>query len=113
MALIIKSLAEIFQIMCFKEAFDSPVVLCAAYVSLLKIGTCVPSAFADGKGLVGLSLPSIDVSFGAMISKLDAENYGLVLQELLGAGVDEVMAITALEVAIDSAGEGISYPDPC
>jgi hypothetical protein len=40
-AMIVKSLAEIFQIMCFKDAFDSPVVLCAVYISLLKLCTSI------------------------------------------------------------------------
>ena len=36
--LIIHSLHEIFEIMCFHNAFDSAIVLCAAYISLCRIG---------------------------------------------------------------------------
>src|SRR5436190_444613 len=36
--LVIHSLLTIFEIMCFKNAFDSPIVLCAAYISLCRIG---------------------------------------------------------------------------
>jgi hypothetical protein len=45
--LVIQSMYECFQIMCFQNAFDSPLTLCAAYVSLCKIGK-----FSGSKSLI-------------------------------------------------------------
>ena len=35
--LTVQSLEDIFEITCFQNAFDSPIVLCATYMSLCKI----------------------------------------------------------------------------
>jgi hypothetical protein len=36
--LTVQSLMEIFEIMCIHDDFESPIVLCAAYISLLEAG---------------------------------------------------------------------------
>src|ERR1700734_1524621 len=88
------SLEEMFQIMCSQEAFDSPVVLCAAYIALLK---------------THIASPELVKCFGTEISKLDPVAYDLVLQELLNTARQEVTVIEACLIALDSAPQGASF----
>lgn len=88
------SLEEMFQIMCSQEAFDSPVILCAAYIALLK---------------TNIASPNLVTCFGTEISKLDPVAYDLVLQELLNTARQQTTVIEALLIALDSAPQGASF----
>jgi hypothetical protein len=85
------SLEEIFQIMCSQGAFDSPIVLCAAYIALLRSGAISPQ---------------IVECFRREVSKLDVFAYDAVLQELLAMARLDLIAIDALLLATGSASEG-------
>ena len=76
---------EIFQIMCLQRSFDTPLVLCAAFISLIRYGFSTPQSVR---------------SFESLISTLNGEEYDLTLQELVVTAVQDVAAAEALQIAI-------------
>jgi hypothetical protein len=98
--LVLRSLEEMFEIMCCQKAFESPVVLCAAYIALLKNG---PSSQATTKGTRQIR---VDSCFGGMVSTLNSVGYDLVLQEMLATGLKDGEALVALGIALDNSPDG-------
>ena len=98
--LVLRSLEEMFEIMCFQKAFESPVVLCAVYIALLKNR---PSLQGTRKGT--RQIP-VDSCYGGMVSTLNSVGYDLVLQEMLATGLEDVEALAALGIALDNCPDG-------
>jgi len=78
---------EIFQIMCLQRSFDTPMVLCAAFISLIRYGFSTPQSVR---------------SFESLISTLNGAEYDLTLQELVVTAVKDAAAVEALQIAIGS-----------
>lgn len=97
--LVLRSLEEMFEILCFQKAFESPVVLCAAYIALLKNRT--------DQSEKGTRQVRVDTCFGGMVSALNLIGYDSVLQEMLVMGLDEVNALEALRIALDNCPNGL------
>jgi len=102
--LVLRSLEEIFEILCFQKAFESPVVLCAAYIALLKNR---PSLQETTKGTKRVR---VDSCFGGMVSTLNSVGYDFVLQEMLATGLEDVEALAALGIALDNCPDGANLP---
>ena len=106
--LVIQSLHEIFEIMCFQNAFESPLILCAAYISLCKIGK-----FGALQSLIleqnTTNERSIGLCFGKLVSNLDADGLDLIFQELLATAIEDTTAVNALGIALDVATEGVHF----
>src|SRR5271155_185591 len=102
--LVLQSLEEMFEIMCFQKAFESPVVLCAAYIALLKSR---PTSQETTKGSRQIR---VDSCFGGMVSTLNFVGYELVLQEMLATGLEDVEALAALGIALDNCPDGANPP---
>ena len=83
---------EMFQIMCLQRSFDTPLVLCAAFISLFKHG---------------FSTPQIVQGFERLISTLNGVAYDLTLQELAVTAVHDVAAVEALQIAVGSPPAGM------
>ena len=86
--LLLQSLEQIFCIMCY-QPFESPLVLAAAYIALLRIGR------AD--------VPTFGGSFARIVSKLDLNDLDLLLQEIVATAIEEPAAVVVLEVTIHAA----------
>lgn len=97
--LVLRSLEEMFEILCFQKAFESPVVLCAAYIALLKNRM--------DQSEKGTRQVRVDTCFGGMVSTLNLIGYDLVLQEMLVTGLDNVSALKALRIALDNCPNGL------
>jgi len=98
--LVLRSLEEMFEIMCFQKAFESPVVLCGAFIALLKNR---PALQETTKGTRRVR---VDSCFGGMVSTLNSVGYDLVLQEMLATGLEDVEALAALGIALDDCPDG-------
>jgi len=96
--LLLQSLEEIFEIMCFQKAFESPIVLCATYIALL-------NSPSDHNGKKTRQL-RVDTCFSRMVSTLNSVGYDLVLQEMLATGLEDVRALEALRIALDNCPDG-------
>jgi hypothetical protein len=97
---VLRSLEEMFEIMCFQKAFESPVVLGAAYIALLKNR---PSLQETTKGARQIR---VDSCFGGMVSTLNSVGYDLVLQEMLATGLEDVEALSGLGISLDNCPDG-------
>jgi len=86
--LLLRSLEQIFCIMCY-QPFESPLVLAAAYIALLRVGST--------------DVPTCGGSFARIISKLDLNDLDLLLQEIVATAIDEPAAVVVLEVTIRAA----------
>ena len=98
--LVLRSLEEIFEIMCFQRSFESPVVLCAAYIALLKAQQS-PQEMTKGN-----RPQRTNSCFVQLVSTLNSIGYDLVLQEMLAAGREEICALEALRTALDCCLDG-------
>jgi hypothetical protein len=87
---------EMFQIMCLQRSFDTPLVLCAAFISLFTHG---------------FSTPQIIQSFERLISTLNGVAYDLTLQELVATAVHDVAAVEAVQIAVGAPPTGICLID--
>ena len=79
--------------MCLQEAFDTPLVLCATFSSVLKCG---------------LVNTEIGIGFERLISTLNETAYDMTLQELVGTALNEAAAIETLQIAIGAPPKGMS-----
>ena len=84
----LRSLQQIFCIMCY-QPFESPLVLAAAYIALLRIG--------------GGDVAMLGASFASVVSKLDLNGLDLLLEEIVATAVEEPAAVVALEVTVQAA----------
>lgn len=84
--------------MCLQEAFDTPLVLCAAFISVLKCG---------------LVTPKIVIGFKRLISTLNDTAYDMTLQELVGTALNEASAIETLQIGIGAPPKGKSETQKC
>lgn len=87
-----RPLQEIFQIMCLQKAFDTPLVLCTAFISILKCGFSTPEIVAGFKGLM---------------STLNETAYDMTLQELVATALKETAAVEALQIAVGAPPQGM------
>lgn len=84
--------------MCFQKAFDTPLVLCATFISVLKCG---------------LVTPEIVFGFERLISTLNETAYDMTLKELVATALKEAASIEALQIAVGAPPKGMSETRTC